>query len=115
MHHHGTHDSLVYGLEFKNDDELPARFGGIGGGSALKFGIYRRAKTGEWMTGSPMNQRAMSVAEAVDLTKSATGRCAIRANRSRRDVRAEQPLDHLALREARSARPLFPRGRLGTF
>ena len=40
MYGRGTKDSLVYWLEFKDDDEFPARFGSIGGGSALKFGIY---------------------------------------------------------------------------
>ena len=39
----------MYWLEFKNDDELPALFGSIGGGSALKFGIYQKAATGKWM------------------------------------------------------------------
>src|SRR5438309_10328909 len=42
MHAHGNKDSLVYWLEFKNDEEFPARFGGIAGGSALKFGIFKR-------------------------------------------------------------------------
>src|SRR3954454_16696105 len=42
MHATANRDSLVYWLEFKNDDEFPARFGSIAGGSALKFGIFRR-------------------------------------------------------------------------
>jgi len=42
MHDHGNRDSLVYWLEFKDDEEFPASFGSIAGGSALKFGIYRR-------------------------------------------------------------------------
>jgi 5-methylcytosine-specific restriction enzyme B len=42
MHAHGSKDSLVYWLEFKNDEEFPARFGSISGGSAFKFGIFRR-------------------------------------------------------------------------
>ncbi len=42
---HGRESSesrcLAYWLEFKNDDEFAGnRFGGIGGGSALKFGIF---------------------------------------------------------------------------
>ena len=52
MHNHSNRDSLVYWLEFKGDEEFPARFGSIAGGSALKFGIYRRKETGNWMTGS---------------------------------------------------------------
>ena len=66
MHLHGNKDSLVYWLEFKNDEEMPAIFGSIGGGSALKFGIYRRAETGQWMTGSAQQQRVLSVDEAID-------------------------------------------------
>ena len=50
MHAHGNKDSLVYWLEFKNDDEFPARFGSIAGGSAFKFGIFRRKETGTWVT-----------------------------------------------------------------
>ena len=33
MHAVGTKDSLVYWLEFKNDDEFPAHFGSISGGA----------------------------------------------------------------------------------
>jgi 5-methylcytosine-specific restriction protein B len=47
MHDHGNRDSLVYWLEFKDDEEVPApHFGSIAGGSALKFRLYRRAETG---------------------------------------------------------------------
>jgi 5-methylcytosine-specific restriction protein B len=53
MHAHGNRDSMVYWLEFKNDDEFPtASFGSIAGGSAFKFGIFQRKETGEWVTGS---------------------------------------------------------------
>src|SRR5215467_2820517 len=53
MHAHGNHDSLVYWLEFKNDDEFPGTsFGSIAGGSAHKFGLFRRKDTGQWVTGS---------------------------------------------------------------
>jgi 5-methylcytosine-specific restriction enzyme B len=65
MHDHGNRDSLVYWLEFKNDDEFPAIFGSIAGGSALKFGIYRSAKTGAWMRGSPQKQQELSMEDAV--------------------------------------------------
>ena len=51
MHSLGTKDSLVYWLEFKNDEEFPARiFGSIAGSSAFKFGIFRRKETGTWVT-----------------------------------------------------------------
>jgi 5-methylcytosine-specific restriction protein B len=69
MHFHGNQSSLVYWLEFKNDDEFPAVFGSIAGGSALKFGIYRRRENGAWMTGSPQHQRELSVAEAVQIAR----------------------------------------------
>src|ERR1700692_4037487 len=41
----GTKDSLVYWLEFKDDEDFPARFGSIAGGSAFKFGIFPRKET----------------------------------------------------------------------
>jgi 5-methylcytosine-specific restriction enzyme B len=66
MHGRGTKDSLVYWLEFKNDDVFPARFGSIGGGSALKFGIYQSADSGSWMSGSGRAPTVLSVEEAVD-------------------------------------------------
>ncbi|MBI3732781.1 MAG: AAA family ATPase [Chloroflexi bacterium] len=68
-HDPANRDSLVYWLEFKNDDELPAIFGSIAGGSALKFGIYRRRETGTWMTGSPSKQVELTVAEAVEIAR----------------------------------------------
>ena len=41
MHNHSNNDSLVYWLEFKNDDEFPTpKFGGIAGGSALALKKY---------------------------------------------------------------------------
>lgn len=68
-HQRSNRDSLVYWLEFKDDDELPAIFGGIAGGSALKFGIYQRKETGIWMTGSSQNQREISVEEAIRIAR----------------------------------------------
>jgi 5-methylcytosine-specific restriction protein B len=71
MHDHSSsnRDSLVYWLEFKDDDEFPAFFGSIAGGSALKFGIYRRKETGAWMTGSSRNQQELSVPEAIEVAR----------------------------------------------
>lgn len=67
---HGNKESLVYWLEFKNDDELETnRFGGIGGGSALKFGIYKRKEDGKWITGSPKNMQAISINEAIVIAR----------------------------------------------
>jgi 5-methylcytosine-specific restriction protein B len=54
--HQADKDSLVYWLEFKNDDEFPtSRFGSIAGGSALKFTIFYRRETGSWMGRNPNN------------------------------------------------------------
>jgi 5-methylcytosine-specific restriction protein B len=70
IHAHGNRDSLVYWLEFKNDEEFPECFGSIAGGSALKFGLYRRKDTGAWMTGSPTDQKEISVEDAVRIARS---------------------------------------------
>jgi 5-methylcytosine-specific restriction protein B len=67
--HETTKDGLVYWLEFKDDDEFPAIFGSISGGSALKFGLYRRRETRAWMTGTPTAQREISTAEAVQMAR----------------------------------------------
>lgn len=69
MHEHGNHDSLVYWLEFKDDEEFPDTFGSIAGGSALKFGIYRRKETGQWMTGSPQKQIVLTTEQAVEVAR----------------------------------------------
>jgi 5-methylcytosine-specific restriction protein B len=70
MHEHGNRDSLVYWLEFKNDDEFPTlQFGSIAGGSALKFGLYKRAETGAWMTGSSQKQVELTVQEAIGIAR----------------------------------------------
>lgn len=69
MHNSSSHDSLVYWLEFKNDDEFPSRFGSIAGGSALKFGIYRRKETGGWVTGSPQKQEQLTVEQAIQVAR----------------------------------------------
>src|SRR5437016_2532743 len=45
MHVRPNKDALVYWLEFKDDNEFPAHFGSISGGSALKFGLYFRRET----------------------------------------------------------------------
>jgi 5-methylcytosine-specific restriction enzyme B len=70
MHAHGSRDSLVYWLEFKGDEEFPAIFGSIAGGSALKFSVYRRAETGTWATkGTGSAPRDISVDEAVEIAR----------------------------------------------
>lgn len=69
IHDHGRRDSLVYWLEFKDDEELPAVFGSIAGGSALKFGIYRRRETGLWTVGTASDQRVVPLEEAVAIAR----------------------------------------------
>jgi len=69
LHRNGDRDSLVYWLEFKNDDEFPDIFGGIGGGTALKFGVYWRAERQCWMTGSSQKQREIGVDEAIGIAR----------------------------------------------
>ncbi len=71
---HGRKDSssrcLAYWLEFKNDDEFAGyRFGGIGGGSALKFGVYQRQTDGAWITGSNTQQQILSVPDAIKIAR----------------------------------------------
>jgi len=56
MHDLSNRDSLVYWLEFKNDEEFDTtRFGSIAGGSALKFRIFRRKETGNWQAADTSN------------------------------------------------------------
>jgi|SRR5665811_14366 len=69
MHLHGNRDSLVYWLEFKNDEEFPAQFGSIAGGSALKFRVYFSAEAESWVSGSPMHKQYLSEQEAVEIAR----------------------------------------------
>lgn len=67
---HGRQDPnfkcLAYWLEFKDDDEFAGySFGGIGGGTALKFGIYQRGSDGAWMTGSATQPRVLTINDAI--------------------------------------------------
>ncbi len=67
IHDIGNRDSLVYWLEFKDDDEFPSmRFGSISGGSSFKFGLFRKKETGKWTTGSPQNPKELSIEQAID-------------------------------------------------
>jgi 5-methylcytosine-specific restriction protein B len=70
MHSHLNRQSLVYWIEFKNDSEFPAIFGSIAGGSAGKFGIYRRKENGAWARqGKDRNPEEVSLAEAIDVAR----------------------------------------------
>lgn len=67
MHLHGSKDSLVYWLEFKNDDQFQGpKFGSIAGGSSHKFGLFRRKETGQWVD---TNNNDISEAEAIELAR----------------------------------------------
>ncbi len=73
MHDHGNRDSLVYWLEFKNDDEFETpRFGSIAGGSALKFRIFRRKETGNWQAGGEKANQPQDITmdEAIEIARS---------------------------------------------
>src|SRR5215472_17389566 len=70
MHTHGNKESLVYWLEFKNDPEFPGpSFGSIAGGSAHKFGLFRRKDSGQWVKGSAQSEENISQAEAVVIAR----------------------------------------------
>lgn len=67
MHARPSKESLVYWLEFKDDDEFPGCFGSIAGGSALKFGFYWRQESGTWLAGNPQKQSQITPPEAIAL------------------------------------------------
>ena len=64
--YNGNKDSLVYWLEFKNDDEFPSpKFGSIAGGSAFKLGLFLKKETELWTTGSSQKPLVLSIDEAI--------------------------------------------------
>ncbi|VWX60060.1 AAA family ATPase [Burkholderiales bacterium 8X] len=66
----GDPKCLAYWLEFKNDLEFEGhRFGSIGGGSALKFGLFQRPDDGTWLNGSPKNQTTLGIDAAIALAR----------------------------------------------
>lgn len=71
---HGRRDDeprcMAYWLEFKSDDEFSCKlYGGVGGGSALKFGLYEKQPAGVWVTGSPQSQRNLDLQDAISLAR----------------------------------------------
>ena len=72
MHDHTNRDSLVYWLEFKNDEDFKAlTFGSIAGGSALKFRLFRRKETGQWQAGGEKANQPQDITleEAITLAR----------------------------------------------
>ena len=67
MHERGNNDSMVYWLEFKNDDEFPAQFGSISGGSSFNYGLFYSQKKGTWITGSPTRPEEITPQKAVEI------------------------------------------------
>lgn len=71
MHSHGNKESMVYWLEFKNDDDFPGQhFGSIAGGSAHKFGLFKRKDTGQWVKGGTRSEKVVETAEAIKIARS---------------------------------------------
>ncbi|HZT40716.1 MAG TPA: AAA family ATPase [Chthonomonadaceae bacterium] len=70
MHSRGDNNSLVYWLEFKNDEEFPSRqLGSIAGGSAHKFGIFYRQDKSAWMSGSAQNPQEITLQKAIEIAR----------------------------------------------
>ncbi|WP_164483702.1 MULTISPECIES: AAA family ATPase [unclassified Polaromonas] len=72
---HGRQDNearcMAYWLEFKNDDEFAGNsFGGIRGGTALKFGIYQRQQDGAWTSGTPRAPVLLTLDQAIAIAES---------------------------------------------
>lgn len=57
-------ENLCYVLEF---DKQFSQFGGIGGGSAYKYGLYYSADKQSWMAGSSRNPKVLSLEDAITL------------------------------------------------
>lgn len=101
VHMHGRgkkKESLVYWLEFKDDDELPAQFGSIGGGSALKFGIYQSAESGAWMAGNGHAQVRLSLEDAIARARAQRDQL-ILATRILESAGPSESLDYMALQK----------------
>lgn len=63
-------NTMVYWLEFKDDEEFPYIFGSISGGSSLKYGVYPSAETGQWMARGEGNKPApVSLEQAIAIAR----------------------------------------------
>ena len=61
--HDSNHRTLCYNLEFV--DEF--NWGGIGGGSAFKYSLFKSNKTQKWTSGSSKNQKILTEEEAIEV------------------------------------------------
>jgi len=65
-------EGLIYWLEYKNDDEFKTNsysYGGIAGGSAFKYIMYKRRLDNKWVTGHPNKPVLLSTDKAIELGK----------------------------------------------
>ncbi|MFV8829533.1 AAA family ATPase [Alkalihalobacterium sp. APHAB7] len=64
----GNRDSLVYWLEFKNDDQFRTTvYGSISGGSAFKYIMFKRSSDGVWVTGYNQDPVELNQEQAIDM------------------------------------------------
>jgi 5-methylcytosine-specific restriction protein B len=64
------HNSLSYWLEFKNDDEFATNvFGSISGGSAHKYGLFRKGESGKWVSGPNQKEQEVSLEQALEIAR----------------------------------------------
>ncbi|MBR0473283.1 MAG: AAA family ATPase [Methanosphaera sp.] len=61
--HDSDKTTLCYNLEFSSEFMR----GGIGGGSAFKYSLFKANKNHKWTTGSSQKQKTLSVSEAVEI------------------------------------------------
>ena len=61
--HDSDKSTLCYNLEF--NDEFNR--GGIGGGSAFKYSLFKSNKNNQWTSGSTINPRILTEQEAIDI------------------------------------------------
>ena len=61
--HDGDKSNLCYNLEYAKE----FNFGGIGGGSAFKFSLFKSNSTHKWTSGSPQKQKVLTESEAVEV------------------------------------------------
>lgn len=57
---------MAYWLEYKNDDEFSfSLFGGVGGGTAMKFGLYEKPAENLWLGRQGLSYRAIGTEAAI--------------------------------------------------